>query len=217
MHEEIDFDSLRQTMVDRQLLPRGINDKRLIDVMRKIPRHTFVPLEYQKSSYGDFPLPIGNNQTISQPYMVALMTQILDIQPTDRILEIGTGSGYQTAILAHLAEKVYSLERIEMLAKKTKALLEKQRCTNIEIKAGDGTLGWKENAPYDKIIVTAAASSIPEPLIEQMKLSGKLAIPVNSGFGQTLELVTKKHNSLHREKICGCTFVPLIGQYSYKS
>ena len=234
MTERIDFDSLRQEMVERQLLPRGIKDQRLIDVMRTVPRHKFVPTDYEKSSYGDFPLPIGNNQTISQPYIVALMTQALDIQPDDRVLEIGTGSGYQTAILAHLAKKVYSVERIEELAQKTKALLEELGFRNVEIKVDDGTLGWQENAPYDKIIVTAAAAQLPKPLEEQLSCSGKIVIPLSAGFGQSLTVFTplekttdkkrssltgftKERNELKKEVICGCVFVPLIGKYGYKN
>lgn len=216
MAERLDFDAMRKEMVERQLLPRGIRDQRLLQVMRKIPRHSFVPKEYEKSSYGDFPLPIGNNQTISQPYIVALMTQSLDLKPGDRVLEIGTGSGYQTAILASLSKKVYSVERIEALAETTKALLNELSVSTIEIKTGDGTLGWKENAPYDKIIVTAAALQLPKPLEEQLNDGGTIVIPLSAGFGQTLTVFTKEGTTLKKEEICGCTFVPLIGKYGYK-
>lgn len=216
MKEQLDFDALREAMVDRHLKIRGIKNQRVLEVFRKIPRHKFIPSEFQSNAYGDFPLPIGNEQTISQPYIVALMTESLDIKNTDRVLEIGTGSGYQTAILSELSHHVYSVERIEHLAKKAKSLLDELQCCNVSIQTSDGTLGWKENAPYDKIIVTAGAPTIPHPLTEQLQIGGRLIIPVSNFFGQTLILATKEKDGLQQEKICGCTFVPLIGQYGHK-
>ncbi len=216
MFKAPDFDILRDEMVDRQLIPRGIKDERVIEAFRKIPRHKFVPQEYQKSSYGDFPLPIGENQTISQPYIVALMTQILELTNIDRVLEIGTGSGYQTAILASLAKEVYSVERKESLAKQAEAILKELGFKNIKIKVNDGTLGWEEFAAYDKIMVTAAAPSLPQTLKEQLSINGKLTIPLSIGFGQVLTLFTKHKDKFESEEVCGCTFVPLIGKYGYK-
>lgn len=216
MFRQLDFDLLRQDMVNKQLIPRGINDERVIKAFRTIPRHKFVPQEYQKSSYGDFPLPIGDDQTISQPYIVALMTQILEIKDTEKVLEVGTGSGYQAAILSSLAKEVYSVERIESLAKKSEEILKEFGLKNIRIKVGDGTLGFPEFSPYDKIMVTAAAPYLPETLLEQLNLNGKIALPLSIGFGQILTLFTKEKDKLRKEEICGCTFVPLVGKYGYK-
>ncbi|MBL7197132.1 MAG: protein-L-isoaspartate(D-aspartate) O-methyltransferase [Candidatus Omnitrophica bacterium] len=212
----MDFDLLRQEMVDKQLIPRGINDEKVIEVFRQVPRHKFVPQEYQKSSYGDFPLPIGNNQTISQPYIVALMTQVLEIKDIDKVLEIGAGSGYQTAILASLAKDVYSVERKVSLAQNAEGLLKELGYQNIKIRMGDGTLGLEEFAPYDKIIVTAAAPSLPESLKKQLNDNGRIVIPISAGFGQMLSVFIKEKNKFLRKDICGCTFVPLIGKYGYK-
>lgn len=216
MFEQLDFDLLRQEMVDKQLIPRGINDEKVIEVFRQVPRHKFVPQEYQKSSYGDFPLPIGNNQTISQPYIVALMTQVLEIKDIDKVLEIGAGSGYQTAILASLAKDVYSVERKVSLAQNAEGLLKELGYQNIKIRMGDGTLGLEEFAPYDKIIVTAAAPSLPESLKKQLNDNGRIVIPISAGFGQMLSVFIKEKNKFLRKDICGCTFVPLIGKYGYK-
>ncbi|MFH1621879.1 MAG: protein-L-isoaspartate(D-aspartate) O-methyltransferase [Candidatus Omnitrophota bacterium] len=212
----MDFDSLREEMVEKQLLTREIRDQKVLDVFRKVPRHKFVPEEYLKSSYGDFPLPIGEDQTISQPYIVALMTQLLELKEVDKVLEIGTGSGYQTAILANLAKEIYSLERRESLAKYAKSLLKELGYNNITIRIGDGTLGLEEFAPYDKIIVTAAAPSLPETLKDQLSDNGRIVIPISVGFGQVLNLFIKDKNKLIKKDICGCTFVPLIGKYGYK-
>jgi len=215
MNEPADFKALQQAMIETQFKARGITDERLLQTFKNIPRHKFVPAEFQKDAYGDFPLPIGEGQTISQPYMVALMTAALDIQPSDKILEIGTGSGYQTAILSVLARKVYSVERLPGLTRKAQALLDELQHLNILIKVDDGTLGWKENAPYDKIIVTAGAPGVPEPLIEQLKTGGTLVIPIDNNDGQVLMRIKKEHKTILQEKICGCTFVPLIGKFGH--
>jgi len=203
-------------MVQEQLTPRGIKDKRALDAFEKIERHKFVPENLLSDAYADFPLPIGKNQTISQPYIVALMTENLCLSGEEKILEIGTGSGYQTAILAELAREVYSVERLDDLSNKAEATLKKMGYDNIRFKVGDGTLGWPEFAPFDRIIITAASPQIPLPLIEQLKENGKLILPLGENLGQVLTLVEKKKNKLESIRISGCVFVPLIGKYGYK-
>ncbi len=212
----LDSSVLRNRMVEEQLVPRGIFDEKVLGAFRKVPRHAFIPDKSIENAYGDFPLPVGEGQTISQPYMVALMTQYLDLKPGDRALEIGTGSGYQSSILAELAKEVYSVERFAVLAERAQAVLSDLGYTNIKVKVGDGTEGWEEFAPYDAIVVTAGAPSIPEPLIEQLAEGGRLVIPVGGGFSQTLTLVKKQEGKLTQEEICGCVFVPLIGRYGWK-
>jgi len=208
-----DFESMRKVMVEEQLIPRGISDYIVLDVFRKVPRHEFVPKELAASAYNDYPLPVGENQTISQPYMVALMTECLALKGQDKVLEIGTGSGYQAAILAELAKEVYSVERFQALADDARKVLDSLGYKNIKIKVGDGTLGWEEHAPYDGIIVTAGAPGIPESLVRQLKDGGRLVIPVGGdGFGQILTLVEKQGTSIKTKEICGCMFVPLIGK-----
>lgn len=204
---------LRRRMVDEQLIPRDIKNPRVLDVFKKIERHKFVPREFATSAYADFPVPIGEGQTISQPYIVALMTEYLDLTGSERVLEVGTGSGYQTAILAELAKEVYTVERFENLAKQAQNLLNELGYKNIKIKVGDGTLGWPEQAPFDRIIITAASPSIPPPLSEQLKEGGKLILPLGEAFGQVLTLVEKKQGILQYKDICGCVFVPLVGKY----
>jgi protein-L-isoaspartate(D-aspartate) O-methyltransferase len=216
MPKGLDFDALRQEMVSRQLVPRGIRDPKVLEAFRCVPRHKFVPEEYLKTSYADFPLPIGENQTISQPFIVALMTQALEIKDTDKVLEIGTGSGYQSAILSSLAKFVYSVERKEALAKRAQQLLNELGYANVVIKVGDGTLGLEEFAPYDKIMVTAAAPELPKPLEKQLSDGGRIVIPVSTGFGQILSLFIKEKCRIERQDLCGCTFVPLIGRHGYK-
>ena len=213
---KIDFSVLRKKMVEEQLIPREIEDPRLLEAFQKVPRHKFVPQTDLANAYGDFPLSIGSGQTISQPYMVALMTQQLELSRKKIILEIGTGSGYQTAILAELAGMVYSIERISGLAEKAKQCLKELDYRNVAIKVGDGTLGWPEFSPYDGIIVTAAAPSVPQNLIEQLKVGGKLVIPIGETFTQVLTLITKHRNEIKTSEICGCVFVPLIGEYGWK-
>ena len=201
-------------MLQEQLLRRGIKDKKVLDVFKKVPRHKFVDLAMQEEAYGDFPLAIGEDQTISQPYMVALMVQLLDIAKSDRVLEIGTGSGYETAIIAELGNAVFSIERIEKLANKARLLFEKLDYRNIYIKIGDGTLGWQEFSPFEKIVVTAASPQIPMPLLDQLKVGGRLVIPIGPRFSQRLIVLEKSREGRISEKdICGCVFVPLIGQY----
>ena len=208
-----DIDAMKNAMVEEQLIGRGISDKKVLDAFRKVPRHEFVAKEFLKGAYGDYPLPINDNQTISQPYMVALMTEALKLKGHEKILEIGTGSGYQAAILAELAGEVYSVERFRGLADAAISLLTKLEYKNVHIRVGDGTLGWEEFAPYDGIIVTAGSPSIPASLVRQLKNGGRLLIPVGSGsLGQMLTLLDKAGDNVRTSHICGCTFVPLIGK-----
>lgn len=208
---------LRRRMVDEQLIPRDIKDPRVLDAFKKIERHKFVPQEFITSAYADCPVPIGEGQTISQPYIVALMSEYLDLTGSERVLEVGTGSGYQTAILAELAEEVYTIERFENLANQAQNLLNELGYKNIKIKIGDGTLGWPEQAPFDRIIVTAASLNIPPPLSEQLREGGKLILPLGERFSQVLTLVEKKQGILQYKDICGCVFVPLVGKYGLKN
>jgi protein-L-isoaspartate(D-aspartate) O-methyltransferase len=214
---EDDFAQMRQRMVREQLMGRDIKDANVLDAFGKVPRQRFVEHKFYKNAYSDFPLPIENGQTISQPYIVALMAQLLDIKKSDRVLEIGIGSGYQTAILAELAYQVFSVERFGNLTEKAMAVLEDMGYENINLKTGDGTMGWKDFAPFDKIVVAASAEKIPEPLIEQLKSPGRIVMPVGSSSSQTLLLLEKTaRGEIIEKNICGCTFVPLIGRYGTK-
>lgn len=207
---------LRNKMVDEQLIPRGIVDERVLDAFRKVPRHSFVSDRNLFNAYGDFPLPVGEGQTISQPYIVALMTQILNLKVNSKVLEIGTGSGYQTSILAELAGGVYSVERIDVLAERARLRLEESGYKNVRVKVGDGTEGWDEFAPYDGIIVTAGAPAIPAPLVEQLAEGGRMVIPVGDTFSQMLKVVKRSAGEVITEDISGCVFVPLIGRYGWR-
>jgi len=199
-------------MVEHQLVARGIKSTRVLDAMRKVPRHVFVEEALQDGAYDDCPIPIGDGQTISQPYMVALMTELLDINEHSVVLEIGTGSGYQAAILAELARQVYTVERIANLAEQARRVLDQLQYQNIQIHVGDGTLGWSEHAPYDGIIVTAGAPAIPEGLVEQLAENGKFVIPVGDRFSQILQVLTKRGNRVETTTSCHCVFVKLIGK-----
>jgi len=212
----MNLDDLREKMVEAQLLSRGIKDERVLEVFRKVPRHQFIPKELINSAYVDSPLPIGEGQTISQPYMVALMTECLCLKGGEKVLEIGTGSGYQAAILAELVKEVYSIERIESLAIKAKERLESLGYKNIKIKVDDGTLGWPEFSPYEGIIVTAAAPQIPPPLLEQLRDRGLLVIPLNGRSSQILTVIEKSKDEFKSKEVCGCVFVPMIGKYGWK-
>ncbi|NQT00214.1 MAG: protein-L-isoaspartate(D-aspartate) O-methyltransferase [Candidatus Omnitrophica bacterium] len=208
-----DFSALRKMMVQEQLLLRGIKDRRVIQAFEQVPRHKFVAEKYLNSAYADHPLAIGARQTISQPYMVALMSEWLELSGDERVLEIGTGSGYQTAILAELAAQVYSVERLGSLAELARKRLQDLKYQNIRIKIDDGTAGWPEFAAYDRIIVTAATPDVPRPLAEQLKVMGKLVIPLGGAFSQILTQITKHRDQVETKQICGCVFVPLVGQY----
>ncbi len=215
---ENDFDVMRQKMVTDQLLSRDIKDKKVLDVFEKVPRHKFIDPKFCRDAYSDFPLPIQNSQTISQPYIVALMIHLLDIKKSDNVLEIGTGSGYQAAILAELAEQVFSVERLKELTENSKIVLKELGYKNIALKTGDGTLGWEEFAPFDKIIVSASAEFVPQPLVKQLKSPGRLVMPVGLRSGQKLMLIEKTAKGDELEKdICGCAFVPLIGKYGWEA
>jgi len=213
----IDFPKARLKMVEEQIVSRGIKDPRVIAAVKKVPRHLFVEEALQSQAYGDHPLPIGEKQTISQPYMVALMTEALELAGKEKVLEIGAGSGYQTAILAELAEKVFSVERIRSLAIKARQLLYELGYFNIEIKIFDGTYGWTEEAPFDAIIVTAGAPDIPQPLVDQLAIGGRLVIPVGDAYVQDLIRVTKTKEGIKKEDLGGCRFVKLIGKYGWES
>lgn len=207
----------REQMVREQLISRGITNQRVLEAFRKVERHKFVTASHQASAYQDHPLPIGQGQTISQPYMVALMTECLNLKGKERVLEIGTGSGYQTAILAELADTIYSIERYQELAERAKGILEDLGYSNVEIIVGDGTLGWPEYSPYDGIIVTAGAPEVPIPLFEQLRESGRLVIPVGNSFSQVLQVVEKRKGKMSKDDVCSCVFVPLVGKYGWKS
>ena len=212
----MNFDKARERMVEKQLISRGIHSQKVLAAMRTVPRHLFVEESFQDSAYEDHPLPIGQDQTISQPYMVALMTEQLDVHLDSVVLEIGTGSGYQTAILAELAKQVFTVERLVLLGEKARTLFEQLRYDNIHVQVGDGTLGWNEHAPYDRIIVTAGAPAVPETLIEQLADGGKLVIPVGNRVSQVLQVITKQGERLNTETSCHCVFVKLIGKNGWK-
>ena len=204
-------------MVEEQIASRGIKDAKLIAAMKKIPRHLFVEEALQNQAYSDHPLPIGEKQTISQPYMVALMTEALLLTGKEKVLEIGTGSGYQTAILAELSEKVFSVERIRSLAIGARKLLYELGYFNVEIKIFDGTFGWTEESPFDAIMVTAGSPDIPQPLIDQLSIGGRLVIPIGDALVQDLFRVTKTEQGVKKEDLGGCRFVKLIGKYGWEA
>lgn len=206
----------RERMVETQIKARGIKDSKVLQAMLKVPRHLFVDEALQDQAYGDFPLPIGEGQTISQPYIVALMTEALELTGNERVLEIGTGSGYQTAILAEIALWVYTIERYHKLAEKAKKILFKLGYKNISFKVGDGTLGWAEASPFDAIIVTAAAPQIPKPLVDQLTEGGRIVIPVGDEFSQILVKGIKKGDTLKIQELEPVRFVKLIGAYGFK-
>jgi protein-L-isoaspartate(D-aspartate) O-methyltransferase len=204
----------RDRMVEL-LVQKGIRDPRVLDAMRRIPRHEFVPEPFTAKAYGDHALSIGADQTISQPYMVALMTQVLDLGPEDRVLEIGAGSGYQTAVLAAIARYVYGIERIADLARQAMARLQSLRIANATVKCFDGTIGWSEHAPYDAVLVAAGGPSIPEPLVAQLKVGGRLVAPVGTERSQRLVRLVKTERGIVEEDYGGCVFVKLIGRYGH--
>ncbi len=213
-----DDQSARERMVRYQLEARGIHHPRVLDAMRSVPRHLFVPAERAGDAYSDHALPIGEGQTISQPYMVALMTQLLDPAPSDRVLEVGTGSGYQAAILAELADEVVTVERDPVLSERAQEVLDALGYRNITFVVGDGTEGYLPLGPYDRIIVTAGAPFIPQPLIEQLTPGGKLVIPVGHRYEQVLTVAEKDaEGHLHLSEHGYCVFVPLIGRHGWRS
>jgi protein-L-isoaspartate(D-aspartate) O-methyltransferase len=211
--EEDFYQAARQRMVKEDIQMRGIDDPRVLQALLKVERHLFVPENYRHMAYADRPVPIGEGQTISQPYIVALMTYHLHLNPADEVLEIGTGSGYQAAVLAELAKKVYSIEIIEQLARTAQERLRALGYTNVWVKCGDGFYGWKEYAPYDAIIVTCAAPSIPQRLVEQLKEGGRMILPLGGEpFHQSLTVLTKRKGRIEKQRITDVVFVPMTGE-----
>ncbi len=210
------FDIYRQRMVEEQLVPRGIQDQRVLNAMGTVPRHLFVEDAMQASAYSDFPLPIGSGQTISQPYIVALMTETLQLKGGERVLEIGTGSGYQAAVLSRLCERVYTVERIDGLLGRARRVFDKLRYHNIVSRIDDGTVGWADQAPFDAIVVTAGGPVVPQPLLDQLTDCGRLVIPVGDHDVQELQLVTKEEGEVMVQLIEHVRFVDLIGAHGWQ-
>lgn len=212
-----DLRELREEMVKSQLIPRGIKDPRILDAMGKVPRHLFVGSSLEHRAYADMALPLSDGQTISQPYMVAVMTELLELKGREKVLEIGTGSGYQAAVLAELAREVRTIERIPSLAEAASQRLRSLGYGNVQVKTGDGTLGWPEEAPFDRIMITAASPRIPEPLMEQLGMDGILVVPVGSRFSQQLLKIRKTGRGNEEEYHTPCVFVPLIGRHGWEN
>ena len=213
----IDYQEKRRRMVREQISSRGVKDLRVLKAMEKVPRHLFVPPSLIDQAYDDTPLPIGFKQTISQPYTVAFMTELLELKGDEKVLEIGTGSGYQTAILAELAKEVYSIERIPELLEEAKKRLKELGYENVHLKVGDGTQGWKQYAPYQAIIVTAGAPSPPPPLLEQLDEGGRLVIPVGDRYSQEMWRIRKIKGEIFTESLGPFRFVELVGEYGHKN
>ncbi|MBN2424228.1 MAG: protein-L-isoaspartate(D-aspartate) O-methyltransferase [Calditrichaceae bacterium] len=212
MNEDLkDLEEQREQMVQRQITARGVKDPEVIKVMRRVPRHLFVPEDQVKYAYRDEPRPIGEGQTISQPYIVAFMTEQLELKPGDRVLEIGTGSGYQSAVLACLVDSVFTIEIIPELAERAQKLLADLNYDNVVVKEGDGYIGWEEKGPFDAIIVTAAPPRIPPPLLEQLKIGGRMVLPVGEYF-QELVVVSKNQTGLEMKNVLPVRFVPMTGE-----
>ncbi len=210
------FDLARRRMLEGQLLSRGIKNARVLAAMFKVPRHLFVEEALQDQAYGDHALPIGARQTISQPYMVALMTEALMLEGSEKVLEVGTGSGYQTAILAELAAQVYSLERIDLFIEKAKALMAQLQYDNVFIRCADGTAGWKAEAPFNAILVAAGAPEVPLSLVDQLAMGGRLVIPVGDRRTQVLKRIVKERTGTSETAITPCAFVPLVGEAGWQ-
>jgi len=210
------FKIARERMVAQQIEQRGIRDPRVLEAFRAVPRHLFMDEALWNQAYGDFPLPIGSGQTISQPYIVALMTQQLGLKGNERVLEIGTGSGYQTAILAELASMVYSVECVHSLLPRARKILGKLKYTNVRLKLDDGTWGWPSEAPFAAAIVTAGSPSVPQPIIDQLDDPGVLIIPVGDEYSQVLMKIIKSQGKIHQEDLGGVRFVKLVGDHGWK-
>lgn len=207
-----DWAALRRQMVAEQLRARDIRDPRVLAAMERVPRHLLVPEDVRREAYEDHPLPIGHGQTISQPYIVAFMSEALDVQPDHRVLEIGTGSGYQAAVLAELARDVYTMEIVEPLAESARKALETLKYANVHVQAGNGYLGWPEHAPYDRIMVTAAPEEVPPALVEQLRVGGIMAIPVGPGMMQELRILRRTPAGMETLKTLPVRFVPMTGK-----
>lgn len=213
-----DFTIARRRMVEDQVIDRGVQDRRVIDAMLKVPRHKFVEEALEGKAYQDAPLPIGEKQTISQPYMVAFMSEALALDGSEKVLEIGTGSGYQAAVLALLAERVFSLERIPSLARRARKILDGCGFSKVNIRVADGTQGWQDMAPFDAIVVTAGAPEVPQDYLDQLAIGGRLVIPVGDRSSQVLMRITRTGQADYQEEqMLGCRFVPLIGRHGWKS
>lgn len=213
--QESDYTALREQMVQRQIIARGVKDQQVIRAMRLVPRHRFVPEKEIQDAYLDEPLPIGENQTISQPYIVAFMTEQLHVKAGYRVLEIGTGSGYQAAVLAQIVDSVFTMEIIPELAQRARKVLDELGYHNVQVRLGDGYRGWPEKAPFDAIIVTAAPNKIPPPLLEQLKVGGRMVLPVGE-FVQELVVVDKTESGLTMENVLPVRFVPMTGEIEKK-
>jgi protein-L-isoaspartate(D-aspartate) O-methyltransferase len=209
-----DYEAARERMVEKQIKARGITDQGVINAMLKVPRHLFVPENYRHYAYSDTPVPIGHGQTVSQPYIVALMTEKLNVSSADRVLEVGTGSGYQAAILAEIVKEVFTIEIIEPLGKSAEARLKELGYDNVHVRVGDGYLGWPEEAPFDRIIVTCAPTDIPQPLVDQLKEGGIMMIPVGTAGFQYLYRVKKYMGEAETEEVIPVSFVPLTGPHA---
>jgi protein-L-isoaspartate(D-aspartate) O-methyltransferase len=212
----INFQKARDRMVESQLASRGIRDPRVLEALRKVPRHMFVDEALRDQSYSDHPLPIGDKQTISQPYIVALMTETLALQGREKVLEIGTGSGYQTAVLAELAERVFSIERFPNLAFRANQVLQKIGYKKVIIRVADGTMGWPEEAPFNGIIVTAGTPRIPQPLVDQLEVGGRMVIPVGDRFSQDLFLIQRNPEGIRKTNLGAVRFVDLVGKWGWE-
>ena len=212
----MDYAEMREWMVSTQLVPRGIRDRRVLDAMKRVPRHLFVDHSMAYRAYDDSALPIGEGQTISQPYMVAVMTELLELTGNEKVLEIGTGSGYQAAVLAELAKEVFTIERVSPLAEAAIQRLRELSYQNVQVRMGDGSLGWPEEAPFDRIILTAASPKIPDPLMDQLANYGIVVVPVGGRYSQQLLKLKKTDKGVHEEYHTPCVFVPLIGEYGWK-
>ena len=206
----------RERMVDEQLASRGVTDPRVVEAMRRVPRHRFVQEALRDRAYGDHPLPIGEEQTISQPFIVGLMTSLLELSGREKVLEVGTGSGYQTAVLAALARRVCSIERLPRLAERARAILESLGADNVWVRVGNGALGWPDEAPFDRIIVTAGGPSIPPPLVQQLADGGRMVLPVGSPENQTLTVVESVGGEIRQRTHGECKFVKLVGKYAWE-
>lgn len=211
----VNYEGARQKMLDAQIRARNVRDPRVLEAVRKVPRHLFVEEALRDRAYLDKALPIGEKQTISQPYMVAAMSEALELTGRERVLEIGTGSGYQTAILAELAESVFSVERIASFVPLARRRLESLGRYNVLVKVGDGTIGWSEHAPYEAILVTAAAPQLPRPLLEQLSVGGRLVVPMGPEESQTLMRIRRDEEGFHEEALGECRFVKLIGRHGW--
>ena len=216
INDSMKYKRQREEMVKRQIIARGITDENVIAAMRNVPRHLFISEALTDQAYGDFPLPIGEQQTISQPYIVAEITQALELSEEDRVLEIGTGSGYQAAIIAQIAYRVYTIERIHSLLLKARSLFDRLFYHNIITRYSDGTTGWADESPFDAIIITAGAPSIPETLVSQLAVGGRMVVPVGDQYSQELIKIHRGKNGIHKTSLGGCRFVKLIGEHGWR-